>query len=266
MDIITDCDVRLCDYGCGNVAKYKYVGGTWSCSEKFPQCPENRRKNSERNKGKKKSEEHCKNISLSKMGDKNPTKRPEVKEKMKSEMKKLWSDKDSIFNTKEYRQKLKNRPAVWNKGLKNCFSEESCLKISVGNKGKHKNTEEFKQELRENCLNGHAAKMNKYIKNASPLEIKLREIILELYPCADPQHQVLNYSIDIAIPEYKIAIEHDGKYHFNTKKQKEDLIRQTKIENEGWKFIRYSVKKSFPTKEQIIEDINKLIIERNSND
>lgn len=36
----------LCDYGCGNEAKYQLKNGKWCCSKHYSSCPEVRRKNS----------------------------------------------------------------------------------------------------------------------------------------------------------------------------------------------------------------------------
>jgi very-short-patch-repair endonuclease len=99
-----------------------------------------------------------------------------------------------------------------------------------------------KEKQRFEMINGKALKMLKCIKNPSAQEVMLRDIILELYPNADPQHQVFNYSIDIALIEYKIAIEFDGWYHFDCEQSIErHKKRQKKIEDKGWKFIRYNI-------------------------
>jgi len=48
----TYSNIRLCDYGCGQEAKYKISNGKFCCSKFYNQCPDIRRKNSEANKGK----------------------------------------------------------------------------------------------------------------------------------------------------------------------------------------------------------------------
>ena len=106
--------------------------------------------------------------------------------------------------------------------------------------------------------------MHFLIKNPSKQELKLRQIIKELYPESEPTYQVLNYDIDIAIPSKKVAIEYDGWYHFcdqnainyHNKRQKE-------IEKEGWKFVRYNIFQTFPLKEEIQKDITKAVGENN---
>ena len=66
--------------------------------------------------------------------------------------------------------------------------------------------------------------------------------------------------MDIAIPEYKIAIEYDGWYHFNNE---ESILyfknRREKIEKHGWKILSYNIFEKFPDKLKIESDINNLI-------
>jgi very-short-patch-repair endonuclease len=102
--------------------------------------------------------------------------------------------------------------------------------------------------------------MNKFIKNPSKPEIKLRDIVKELYPTCEFQYQIFNYSLDVAIPEYKIAIEYDGWFHFDCQEHIDYHIdRQQRIEGEGWIFIKYTMYDKFPSKEKIEEDINSLL-------
>ena len=111
-------------------------------------------------------------------------------------------------------------------------------------------------------LSGHAIKMIRSIKKISKNELKLRTIIQDLYSNCQFQYKVLNYSIDVAIPEHRIAIEYDGYYHFNSKENIDyHNIRQQKIELEGWKFLRYNIFQPFPNKEQINKDLNSLGLE-----
>jgi very-short-patch-repair endonuclease len=163
-------------------------------------------------------------------------------------------------HTKETKDKIgeKNRGKISRKGYLN--SEETRKKISNSNIGKHKNSEEFKQKLRKKCLDGHAIIMIKSIKRISKQEEKLGQIIKFLYQDCVFQDKIFNYAIDITIPKYKIAIEYDGWYHFDTEEHKEyHKYRQKRIESEGWKFLRYNIFQKFPTKEQIKEDIYKII-------
>ena len=119
---------------------------------------------------------------------------------------------------------------------------------------------EVRETYRQRCLNGHALKMIKYIKKISNEEIKLRNMVKELYKDCEFQYPVFNYSLDVAIPEYKIAIEYDGYYHFNCQESIDyHNFRQKRIEENGWKFLRYTMFNKFPNKEQIQLDIMEII-------
>jgi len=44
-------DIKLCDYGCGQTARYQFKNGKWCCSENQNSCPEMKRKNSKLQQG-----------------------------------------------------------------------------------------------------------------------------------------------------------------------------------------------------------------------
>ena len=99
--------------------------------------------------------------------------------------------------------------------------------------------------------------MIKAIKKISNEEIKLRNIIKELYLNCEFQYGIFRYAIDVALVEEKIAIEYDGYYHFDTKEHIEyHKNRQKRIEDQGWKFLRYN---KVPSLEQIKNDIRMIL-------
>lgn len=92
------------------------------------------------------------------------------------------------------------------------------------------------------------------IRTSRP-QITLFETVQEIFSTAKLNYKILNYFIDIAIPQLKIAIEYDGSYwHSDPIK---DNQRQTEIENEGWQFIRY--KDEIPSKNKLIKNINEFL-------
>jgi 5-methylcytosine-specific restriction endonuclease McrA len=91
--------VRICEYGCGQEAKYQLKNGKWCCSKSQNSCPEIRRKNSKTNKLKQAG----KNNGM--YGKKQSI---ESKRKNSEAIKKIWADPQSTFNTKKYRKKLKD--------------------------------------------------------------------------------------------------------------------------------------------------------------
>jgi hypothetical protein len=97
--------------------------------------------------------------------------------------------------------------------------------------------------------NGGAAYANSFVKNPSRPQIKLFNLVRSIYSDAVLNYPCMNYSIDVAIPSRKIAIEYDGSYWHKNKEKDKD--RQRKIEAEGWKVIRYQ--DFIPNKDQLIE-------------
>jgi len=66
-------EISLCDYGCGNKARYKLKNEKLCCSNSFNKCITNRKINSNSNKNKTFTYEQRKKISESKTGENNPS-------------------------------------------------------------------------------------------------------------------------------------------------------------------------------------------------
>lgn len=199
------------------------------------------------------TEEIKKKVNERMVGEKNPAKREEVREKIREKSKEMWK-------SEEHRREMSEK----HKGEKNPMKkEENKRKLSKVFKGKSHPcflSQSQREKLSNWMKNGHSAYMQKFIKNPSKEELKLREIVKELYPDLESQHRVLNYSLDIALLKYKVAIEFDGWYHFDCQHDIDyHKKRQQEVEKEGWKFIRYNIFQPFPTKEQVLEDIKNII-------
>ena len=219
----------LCEYGCGKEAKHQFKNGKWCCSETTNKCLGFRKISSVSHSGKKQSKD--------------------LVEKRISKLR----GKEGRKLTDEEKKKIGDRT----RGKKQ--SEETIRKKIISLTGK-KRSKEFSDNLRLRMLNGQALYMLKFKKNPSKNEVKLRSLVQIIYPNCEFQHQVLNYLLDIAIPEYKIAIEYDGWYHFDTQDHIDyHFRRQKKIEEQGWKFIRYSMFNKFPSIEQIRDSIKTII-------
>lgn len=55
------------------------------------------------------------------------------------------------------------------------------------------------------------------------------------------QHKVLNFRLDLAFPEIKLAIEADGEEFHSTGEQiNNDIGREVKLEEMGWKIVRFT--------------------------
>jgi very-short-patch-repair endonuclease len=172
--------------------------------------------------------------------------RPEVKKEMSEKRK-------EVMNRLEVR-KRKSEVAIefW----KNPEVREKHLRTQK----EAQNRPEVKEKKRQRLLNGGASYIRSFIRNPSGGELRLREIVKEFYPNFISQFPVLNYSIDIGLSEYKIAIEYDGWYHFCDQEHIDyHKKRQEEIEHLGWRFIRYNIFQKFPGKEQVKQDIESLV-------
>ena len=122
-----------------------------------------------------------------------------------------------------------------------------------------KDGKNFKKTQKSYMLNGGALKARKGIRSPSKPELKLRKIVKELYPNCKAPFDILNYEVDMVIPDLMVVIESDGSYFHQNKKY--DLKRQKRIEKLGWRFIRYVADsiKDVPSLDQIKGDVEKLL-------
>jgi len=113
---------QLCDYGCGQEAKYQFKNGKWCCCESNNSCPEIKMKISESLKQNK--NKNSWNKGLTKKDDERILKHSEL-------MKKLHNDPNSIYNSREYKNnhlKIMNRPETKKKISKSKFGKPSSKK------------------------------------------------------------------------------------------------------------------------------------------
>jgi len=233
---------KLCDYGCGQEGKhYLSYAKKWCCSKSQNSCNEVNRKRKESLKGKEKTVEHCKNISKSKIGC-IPWNKGKVGIQLSNKKGKSYEEIYGEERTKKIKEKKSKKKIEEWKDPNSRF-----------------NSREYRKLLSDSMKNGRAAYLNKFIKNPSKPELKLREIVKELFPLSEPT-KVMNYCIDVGIQKYKIAIEYDGYYHFCDQEHiNYHKKRQKEIENDGWRFIRYNIFQSFPTQDQVKKDIEDII-------
>jgi len=288
----------LCDYGCGQEAKYQFKNGNWCCSKSHQSCPMVRKKFSESKIGEKNpkgmlGKHHSiktrKNLSESLSGENHPNFGKHRSEETK---KKIGKNQKNKIISKEHREKIgkgvreklmtpyKDVLVVAKKrGYDLLMTEKEYkdqhpylkLKCPEGHKIKMR-LDGFKSG--QNCkycankirgektkirmLNGGAVHALSFSKNIiSGPQIELFNLVKEDHPETILEYPCLNYSIDIAIPSSKIAIEYDGSYWHQD--QEADDKRQKEIENEGWTFLRY--RDYVPSKYKLRKDLNILINE-----
>jgi len=78
--------------------------------------------------------------------------------------------------------------------------------------------------------------MLKKIQSPSKPQIELFKIVKKIFPNAELNYPMLNYLLDIAIPDKKIDIEYDCSYWHSEEK---DNRRNEKLHFIGWKVIRF---------------------------
>jgi hypothetical protein len=104
--------MKLCDYGCGQEAKFQFKNGKWCCSENHGRCPNIQSKNSKTQKGKILSEETKRKMSKSRK-DKPRSKETKIRisESLKGKYKntvEYYKEKYSFFFKIEELRKTKN--------------------------------------------------------------------------------------------------------------------------------------------------------------
>jgi len=266
--------IHLCDYGCEQEAKYQFKNGKWCCSKNIAQCSAIRKKVSKKLSGenhprgmlgKHHTEEARKKQGESQIG-KHPTE--ETRKKI------------GLANSNPSEETLKKRRTPFKKIIK--FTEdEGCELLSKETDYKnqfsylwfrcskghefYKRWDSFKSGSRcpecankkvaektsQRMKNGGAAYALSFIKNPSGPQVELFNLVKEDHPESIMNYQVLNYSIDVVIPNLKIAIEYDGSYWHQD--QEKDTKRQKEIEDQGWIFLRY--RDYVPSKEELKRDI-----------
>ena len=212
-------------------------------SQKERKCSEEtRKKMSESHKGKKFTEEHKKKIGLSSRGR-------ILSENARKKIREANIGKTLSIEVKQKISETQKKSGYYERN-----------KIRMLNGGAKYAASFIKRETfekkREWMLNGGSSYVNSFNKNPSKPQVKIFEIINELYPSSIMNYPFLNYSLDIAIPSLKIVIESDGSYWH--KDEKYDLKRQKEIERKGWKFIRYkniNSIKDIPSIDKIKSDI-----------
>jgi len=296
---------HICDYGCGQEAKFQFKNGKWCCSKSTAKCPTIRRKISINHANmnglnnpmwnKHQTKEARKKQSESKFGENNP--RGMLGKHHSKETRKRQSEAVSGENhprgmlgkhhsaeTRKIQSEAKKEIAkklrtpfeeiirfTENEGF-NMLSKEADYKNQFsklwfrcseghefparwdGFKSGNRCPECDSKKRSQKMKNGQASYMNSCIKNPSKPQMELFNLVKENHPSAILNYQILNFSIDIAIPNLKIAVEYDGSYWHQD--QEKDDIRQKKIENEGWTFLRY--RDYVPSKEELVLDIKNL--------
>jgi len=94
--------------------------------------------------------------------------------------------------------------------------------------------EKAKKRRKEQVKNGQKGWL--IAPKISTPQLKLFKMVKEKYPTAVLEYPILDYCLDIAVPELKLCFEYDGSYWHNPEKDKR---RDEVLKKMGWKVIRY---------------------------
>ncbi len=239
--------IMLCDYGCGQEAKYQFKNGKWCCSKNQNSCPKIREKHKESAKStfkkghtpwNKGNVDYLTDELRFRMGEKNIGR--DGWNKGKTE---VYSERSLKLMSESRKGK-----SPWNKGLKNCYSAESIKRMSKAHKG-YKATRSHKNKLRIVAIKRIENRYGQCIPNYNPIACKL----IDEYGKQNNynfQHaenggeyyiKELGYWVDGYDKEKNVVIEIDEEYHFDVygNLKIKDIKRQKEIENYlNCKFIR----------------------------
>ncbi|GAA1691461.1 hypothetical protein GCM10009765_46090 [Fodinicola feengrottensis] len=70
--------------------------------------------------------------------------------------------------------------------------------------------------------------------------------------------------VDLALPEFKIAIEYDGEHHLGIAQQRADVDRARALERAGWLVLRFGVEDVRDNPRRMIAEIRAAITRRRS--
>jgi LPS sulfotransferase NodH len=76
------------------------------------------------------------------------------------------------------------------------------------------------------------------------------------------QFGIGRYVVDFYCPDQKLAIELDGESHFLKQAEKQDLIRQLWIENQGIHFLRFTNLEIYENLEGVLQKILEVLEEK----
>jgi hypothetical protein len=277
--------MQLCDYGCGQEALFQFKNGKWCCAESYKTCRGVILRRIE-------SVKECSKLPEVKLrrskSQKEAHNRPEVKIKHSKAAKEGWQNIETrrkhleVWSNSEAKEKHRKRVKESHNTLeaklnfskkqienwRNLEIREKIIKTSKEAMNKPEVKEKIRilnnrpkiiKGLRERMLDGGAVHALSFLKNSSKPQVALYKMLQQLCPNPIMNYPIYyrkkwNYSIDIADPRLGLAFEYDEPYWHKHKGR--DLLRQRRIEEIGWKFLRYE---KVPTLEQLKLDVLKLM-------
>ena len=125
--------------------------------------------------------------------------------------------------------------------LRDCSDVSGGVGEVTHNNFYNKNLKTFARENRKNMTKAEVKIWNELLRNKQCFGFKFLR-----------QRPILNYIVDFMSPELKLIIEIDGYSHLFDEVYENDLIRQKKIEDLGYHFLRF-------TDDEVMKDFNNVI-------
>jgi len=104
--------------------------------------------------------------------------------------------------------------------------------------------------------------------SASPMESRLRLLLHDAgLPKPTPQHEIriqrrFIARVDLAYPQWRIAIEYEGDHHRERATFRKDVHRFNALREAGWLALRFTADDVLGRKEQVVQKVRHAIIER----
>ncbi len=143
--------MKLCDYGCGEEAKYQFKNGKWCCSKHTSQCEVSRQKSRELNIGKTLSNEVREKIRKSNKGK-------TLTEEHKKLVSNYMTNRIISDDTRKKMSISRKGKTPWNKGIspsnETILKQKRTMKILANSVNSPYKTYEYKKKISDS-LKGH---------------------------------------------------------------------------------------------------------------
>ena len=201
--------MKICEYGCGQEAKYPFKNGKWCCSNHYMKCPTQQKKNSIQKKKERKDPNSIYNSKL-------------YKENHSNGMKKAHRDPNNKFNSKSYRKNLSDN-----------------MKKARKDPNSKYNSIEYKENLSNSMKEAHKDPNNKY--NSDLYRERLSNASKEAWNNRDSKLYLLKVTIEKINKKYPFFSKiEEMRYTPDKPEEKEIQVRcknhncENSKEKNGW--------------------------------
>lgn len=159
------------------------------------------------------------------------------------------------FNCYEQEQRLARLLKGQHTSEEQRSKQEEQAKQMLDIAGELRLAEQRRRETQVN-IQKHIAEMRDTLPATSPIEIEFHVAWRKLHSSIElvPQYRIGRFRVDFAHPETMTAIELDGHEHHHTRRDRtKDYQRQRDIEEQGWRFVRFTGTEIYADVESCVE-------------